>query len=294
MKSRLTAFETIFQTFNEPMAIIAGEGMQAKIAKANEAFLTLSGFTEAELGKLPLSSLMISTDGSPYGSNSSPHYLLHAKKNHSIRIKLTRRIIEYNNQPAVLFIAQDISGALWIHSIIEAGKALIWGFVAKDLLIERAVFTAPISTLDPDIAIRQHIISLIHEDDQERLMNEIIQAASNKRAAQIKLRSKRVASMVDLQLTVVFSPFYNGDGSLKQFGFVVTGLQPYNEPSDPSTKLKIAMARHNISTQQLAELTGISMQTISKLRNGKIIKPMRLTAELIASELHLKPEDIWG
>nr|WP_272898796.1 helix-turn-helix transcriptional regulator [Paenibacillus sp. MMS18-CY102] len=58
-------------------------------------------------------------------------------------------------------------------------------------------------------------------------------------------------------------------------------------------KLKIWMAKRDISTSQLSLSTGISIQTISKLRNGKITKPQRLTAELIASELRVEITDIW-
>nr|WP_281378797.1 helix-turn-helix transcriptional regulator [Paenibacillus phyllosphaerae] len=54
------------------------------------------------------------------------------------------------------------------------------------------------------------------------------------------------------------------------------------------------MARRKISAQELSESTGISVQTISKLRNGKILKPQRLTAELLATVLGVKPQDIWA
>jgi DNA-binding Xre family transcriptional regulator len=62
---------------------------------------------------------------------------------------------------------------------------------------------------------------------------------------------------------------------------------------DSAKRLKMWMAKRDISTNQLAASTNISLQTISKLRNGHIQKPNRLTAELIASELQVAVRDIW-
>jgi lambda repressor-like predicted transcriptional regulator len=53
------------------------------------------------------------------------------------------------------------------------------------------------------------------------------------------------------------------------------------------------MAKRDLSASQLSLATGISLQTISKLRNGKISRPQRLTAELIASELRVDVQEIW-
>ncbi|NIK67559.1 MULTISPECIES: helix-turn-helix domain-containing protein [unclassified Paenibacillus] len=62
---------------------------------------------------------------------------------------------------------------------------------------------------------------------------------------------------------------------------------------DSSKRLKMWMAKRDISANQMAAATNISLQTISKLRNGHIQKPNRLTAELIAGELQVAVSDIW-
>lgn len=64
--------------------------------------------------------------------------------------------------------------------------------------------------------------------------------------------------------------------------------------SDASYKLRLLMLERSISVTRLAELTQISLTTISNIRNGKIKKPQRLTAQLIADELGVSPSDIWG
>lgn len=72
--------------------------------------------------------------------------------------------------------------------------------------------------------------------------------------------------------------------------------EPYtaiNQVHDSAKRLKMWMAKRDISANQMATATNISLQTISKLRNGHIKKPSRLTAELIAAELQVAVSDIW-
>ncbi|GLX69137.1 helix-turn-helix domain-containing protein [Paenibacillus glycanilyticus] len=70
-------------------------------------------------------------------------------------------------------------------------------------------------------------------------------------------------------------------------------LTVINHVSEPAKRLKMWMAKRDLSANQLSAATHISLQTISKLRNGHIAKPNRLTAELIAGELQVAVSDIW-
>lgn len=75
---------------------------------------------------------------------------------------------------------------------------------------------------------------------------------------------------------------------------MLTELNQQAQEEDPSYKLRMLMLSKNISATSLSRSTLISLTTISKIRNGKIKKPQRLTAELIAGELGVKPEAIWS
>lgn len=70
-------------------------------------------------------------------------------------------------------------------------------------------------------------------------------------------------------------------------------LTAIHQVYDSAKRLKMWMAKRDISANQMAAATNISLQTISKLRNGHIKKPSRLTAELIAAELQVAVSDIW-
>ncbi|WP_308638316.1 helix-turn-helix domain-containing protein [Paenibacillus silvisoli] len=129
------------------------------------------------------------------------------------------------------------------------------------------------------------------------------------------------------RITILVKPFYNADGSFKCYAILVLSMIPQNgskfkvaikkksigdsidqmeagmdgigtvvssQEADSAYKLRLLMLEKNVSVTQLAERTQISLTTISNIRNGKIKKPQRLTAHLIATELGVAPEDIWG
>lgn len=93
---------------------------------------------------------------------------------------------------------------------------------------------------------------------------------------------------------VIAKPFYRTDGQLKGYAIVFLKLDLIDPLEDPSYKLRLLMTEKNISVTHLAQTTDISLTTISKIRNGKIKKPQRLTADLIAGELGVVPGEIWS
>jgi DNA-binding Xre family transcriptional regulator len=145
----------------------------------------------------------------------------------------------------------------------------------------------PDRTLDDE-----NLLQFVAERDHERMLAAFAEAAANKKEKSIILQTSK-RSGIELELSITFTPIYDGFGNSKEFAFVIWDLKPVDSEIDAATKLKIWMAKRDITAGHLSALTGISIQTISKLRNGKIIKPQRLTAELIASELQVGVHEIW-
>jgi DNA-binding Xre family transcriptional regulator len=175
----------------------------------------------------------------------------------------------------------------------KARKVLLSGIVSPDFNIDRFVHSSPDLMHYQLQGENSSAFEFIHEDDRERIMIIVERSVTRNQAETVTLRTKMLVNVFQLDITATFCPFFNGDGSLKHYGFVVTDMQPVSGEVDSSVQLKVLMARANKSAQQLASDTGISLQTISKLRNGKISKPQRLTAELIAAELGVSPQEIW-
>lgn len=61
---------------------------------------------------------------------------------------------------------------------------------------------------------------------------------------------------------------------------------------DIGKNLRILMAEMDISTTELAQLSGLSLTTVSNLKNGKIPKPKMSTIQAIADALGISPSEI--
>ena len=62
---------------------------------------------------------------------------------------------------------------------------------------------------------------------------------------------------------------------------------------DPAATLRVLMAERDVTTQELADLTGLAPHTISAIRTGRVQRPKSDTRYLIAEALEVKPNKIW-
>ncbi|MCQ6562469.1 helix-turn-helix domain-containing protein [Paenibacillus mendelii] len=294
MNVATNAFETIFHSFNVPMALIIKYGEEQRFDKVNTAFLKLAGYSEQELFQMSPSRLFSAWESTSNSDGIFCPYVLVTKYDRTLYVKLTCQTVESYDLPTRILIAEDITARLWIDTQLRTGNVMLYGIVDNQFIIQNIEENYPMPVFDSEFTVEdQSFFKIVHEDDLEPIEDAIKHYLNRRQPQHFKFRTKKLADLVDLEVTLTFSPFYNGDETLKNNGFVVTDLRAYSHPVDPSIKLKVLMARCNISAQQLSEATGISVQTISKLRNGKIGKPHRLTADLIATELNVKRQDIW-
>ncbi|MBB3113326.1 DNA-binding Xre family transcriptional regulator [Paenibacillus phyllosphaerae] len=285
----MPVFETIFKEIKTPMAILKRDYRGLYVERCNDAFTQLVGYTEAELTRLKLDALFQAWSESSLTEKLTP-YTLRTKQNQKIHVKISCRKNSSSSQPTWICTAHDESAKLWIQAQMQRHTVLISGIINAKNMFERADKKLPYFLLGQDIALLDRsIMSIIHEEEQGRVLEAIRRAVLDRRSESLSIRTKWLGNEESLEVT--FSPFYHSDNTLNQFAYVVTDFS--SKEDNPSVKLKIMMARCNLSAVDLSESTGISVQTISKLRNGRIHKPQRLTALLLASELGVKPQDIW-
>ncbi|REE78785.1 DNA-binding Xre family transcriptional regulator [Paenibacillus taihuensis] len=293
----MSLFAAVFHTLKTPLAVITGQGASMQFDRVNKAFSDLVGCSEVELQGLPPSRLF-----SPWNEQ----LLLAADKSEIFTLRqsslprdpqhllLTIDEVVDTAEPAYLLTAEDISARTWIESMSKTERVLQSGILNEQLVIERYYRSSASPILDPNLRIEAESLQKFFDDsDRERLVSALKQATLHQRMDQIVVRTKPLANNLQLELHITFRPFFNGDKSLLHYGFIITNIHSLSEPADPSVTLKVLMTRNYISAQQLSHATGISLQTISKLRNGKIGKPQRQTALLIASQLNVLPQDIW-
>jgi DNA-binding Xre family transcriptional regulator len=141
--------------------------------------------------------------------------------------------------------------------------------------------------------LNHSIFDFLNAAEHDLIRAQFKQCATDKIQQNLYMRTLRFDELSELALRTTICPIYNGFGEIEQFAFSIWEMQESSNSEQSGTKLKIWMAKRDLSASQLSLSTGISLQTISKLRNGKISKPQRLTAELIASELRVDVQEIW-
>ncbi|WP_219835178.1 helix-turn-helix transcriptional regulator [Paenibacillus sp. R14(2021)] len=287
----------VFQSLKTPLAVVIGQGDQFHFNLANKAFSALVDCPEEVLEGLHPGRLFAEWNSSTL--QSSTHHetsLLQCRSDEeSPRLLLSWQVLENTVEPAYLLTAEDISAKSWIDLMSETHKVLQSGILNDKFVVERYFQYYPSPLFDRLFVEEESLSSFFEEYERERILAMMEQSIRHRRTNTIIVQTKRLADSAKLELHITYRPFFNGDGSLKQMGFIVTNIQSITESAvvDSSVTLKVLMARNYISAQELASTTGISLQTISKLRNGKIGRPQRQTALQIAKALKVLPQDIW-
>ncbi|MBH5318106.1 helix-turn-helix transcriptional regulator [Paenibacillus sp. GSMTC-2017] len=285
----------VFQLLNQPMLILSEQDGLVKIEDANEAYLELVGKTLDAIKQLKSSTLKES-----YHIDLSKRIIrneiIQTRNCDSITVRIEQLPLpkaENNNIKRAFIIFEDLSAQLWINEQQEKGKVLISGIVDKHLQIRFFRDLLASFLVDPDQSTNdEHLLQYIADHERQKMLDTMEAAAHVNQEQHMTLQTSKLGG-VQLEFELTFIPILNGFCECKQFAFVIWDFRPTDNEIDSAMKLKIWMAKRDMSTGQLSAATGISQQTISKLRNGKIEKPQRLTAELIASELQVDVHEIW-
>ncbi|QHT59197.1 helix-turn-helix domain-containing protein [Paenibacillus lycopersici] len=297
----MTLSAVVFQHLKTPLAVVViDHDDDCRFDVANKAFARLVGCSEDVLEGLPPERLFTEWDRSALQSSNRHETTLlrHSDGDHPPRLLLTCEALADTKGDAFLLTAEDISANSWIDRLCETQKVLIAGILNERYAIERMFKYYPTPVFDNyRFPVGEPLDAYLDDDERERLISVLELTSRQARTHQIAVRTKALNDGVQLDLNMMYRPFCHTDGSLKHIAFIVSDIRSAadseSNAADSSVTLKVLMARSYMSAQQLSAATGISMQTISKLRNGKINKPQRQTALLIAQALKVAPQDIW-
>ncbi|MBD3918647.1 helix-turn-helix transcriptional regulator [Paenibacillus sp. PR3] len=199
-----------------------------------------------------------------------------------------------DGSPYFLLTATDLSAELWIEQQSKSGKAFYVGIMDKHYIVRKFHVNFVPAVEPADVTVLNHsMFDFISAAEHDIIRAQLAQCAIDKVQQDLFMHTLRFDELSELAMRTTIYPIYNGFGEFEQFAFSIWEMQETSSSEQSSTKLKIWMAKRDLSASQLSQSTGISLQTISKLRNGKISKPQRLTAELIASELRVDVQEIW-
>ncbi|MBO7748095.1 helix-turn-helix transcriptional regulator [Paenibacillus sp. MWE-103] len=296
----MTLTTAVFQNLKTPLAVVVGQDDDCHFNLANKAFSRLVGCSGDVLEGLPPDRVFSEWSSSALRSDDrhETSLLRSWSDDDPLRLVLTCEAIAGADEPAFLLTVEDISAKSWIDRMAASGQVLLSGILNERLVVERYYKHYPAPVVDRLFSVEEESLSqFFHDSERERILASLKHAALHRRTEHLIVHTKRLAESVQLELQITYRPFFHGDGTLKCIAFIATDIRSLAETEaaalDPSVTLKVLMARKYMSAQQLSSATGISLQTISKLRNGKIGRPQRQTTLLIAKALEVAPQDIW-
>jgi PAS domain S-box-containing protein len=290
-----------FFTFSpHPIIIISNQQNKWFVKDTNSAFLSLSGYRKEDLiGKSasilshssPFSQVLTQLD-SMKNEDSAVECEISNRYGQCITVSLRMNRIGSDDDHLYALMIQDISEKKWIEDIILDNKV-----EASLILTESGTFKSIKRYYSP---VRYSVSQLqdgtvadfILEKDKFKIYRFFEALKASKAEKQLSFTLNLFGD--HFTSTIIAKPFYRADGKLKSYAIVFTKLDLIDPFEDPSFKLRILMTEKKISVTQLAHTTDISLTTISKIRNGKIKKPQRVTAELIAGKLGVVPGEIWS
>ncbi|WP_054024244.1 helix-turn-helix domain-containing protein [Bacillus sp. FJAT-28004] len=292
----MSIYSKIFQMMNQPMILLGQNEHEVRIEDANQAFLRLSGYTLKALQSKKSSNLL-----QKYKINISrpvmkSEVIIYTKLKRKISVRIDLQPLPWNSDDTFRYafiIFEDLSPYNWIQQQADRNKVLISGIIDRNHHVRFLRDRLAPFQIEPNQQMQDEtLLQFIADTDHGRILKIIQEAHLRKKERSLTLKTSKLNG-IEFELSVSFTPIIDGFGDVLEFAFVIWDLRPVDDSIDASMKLRIWMAKRDITVGYLSSSTGISIQTISKLRNGKILKPHRLTAELIASELQIAVHEIW-
>lgn len=293
--------DNVFYLLADPMFIVEFEHNRWYIRDINYAFTTFTGYKKSELMDADPDGLL--RIGFTFGglmtrfgedNEQSIEQVLISKTTTSIPVRLTSRRLPSSEQTCFIIICKDLSEEKYIEEFATDNQVLMSIGVSEQFRVTSANrYYSPIKQRGANL-INQVIFDHVAEESRKPLRRIMEYARTHGTTENTEIRL-HVGDQMRMT-TAVIKPFYSGNKEFKGYVILLTGiLQPVPvRDEDPAYKLRMLMLTKNMTATSLAQSTLISLTTISKIRNGKIKKPQRLTAELIAGELGVKPESIWS
>lgn len=272
----MSVYRQIFQNMDFPMLVIRQNNQGVSVEDANHAFVRLTGYTVKELRSekcsLYLKRYNIDTTATVLKSEIN----IMTKNNRQLFTRLNQQPLPRNNQDGYTrsyVIFEDLTPYRWIQQQSEINKVLISGIVDRHQHIRLLRDSLSPLLFEADRNMTDETLLQFITETEHGSMKEVLQEATlNKQERSLTLKTT-ILSGVELMMSATFTPILDGFGEVLEFAFVIWDLSPINDQIDPSLKLRIWMAKKDMTAGHLSASTGISIQTISKLRNGKILKP---------------------
>jgi len=272
-----------------------------RFVDANPSFLRMSGYSMKELRAMSPQYIFTAFESSSFGLFHTERLFKEGelilesfctgKNGIAIATELSVKKIAGSRQEELWFmVIRDISEKHWIEQ--HGVDYEIAGGLTRSFLLTRITVKPPSDkTFLKSEWESRSILSIVgtpYVEQAQQTLNKALRTGKEQQLTVIMNIGKR-----NTTANLSIHPVINGSGEVTRFAFGARFSTERNKNQDPGAALRILMAEKQMTATRLAELTGLSIGTISKIRNSKTPVPHKFSALCIADALGVKVSDIW-
>ncbi|MGF9711743.1 helix-turn-helix domain-containing protein [Paenibacillus naphthalenovorans] len=276
------------------------DGRQFMVEEANPAFFQIIGYTKEELGQASFLSFLSAEyrdwvlkrpEFFEYDEVLFSEERWTVKHGHQVDVELSLRETVMDGVYYYIMVVRDVSDKKWI---LRQGT----GYEVSGTLTTKFRFTdcslhGPLLDLQRKDLLAQPFLSFVGSKHLLQVRHSLRQALLSASGFSMALEWVHNHRQADMEFR--FQPLLNGRQEVTRIAFVGKCLAngQTREPSGIAVTLRMLMAERRMTATRLSELTGLSVGTISKMRNGKITNPHKYTIQCIADALGVPITELW-
>lgn len=276
------------------------EGRKFTVEEANPAFFQIIGYTKEELWKDSFLSFLSAEyrawvlkrlEFFEYDDTLFSEARWTVKHGLQLDVELSLREVVRDGVYYYIMVVRDISDKKWI---LHQGPGYdVGGTLTQKFRFIDCSVHSPLLDLQRKDLVAQPFLSFVGSKHLLQVRHSLRQAILT--GSSFSMALEWVHNNQTANMEFRFQPLLNGKKEVTRIAFVGRNLttEQAQEPSGMALTLRMLMAERHMTATKLSELTGLSMGTISKMRNGKITNPHKYSIQCIADALGVHLSELW-
>lgn len=282
------------------ICLLKWDGHQMTVEEANPAFYQIIGYTKQELWKDSFLAFL-SKDYRAWVLKRLAFFecedTLFLETNWTVKhglqmdVELSLRETAINGAHYYIMVVRDVSDKKWI---LRQGSGFdVCGTLSPKFRIVDCMFHSPELEMKRGDLVAQSFLSFVGSRSLLQVRHMLRQAGVT--GSGFSMSMEWVNNNKKAEVEFRFQPLLNGRQEVTRIAFVGRRLSENHSQERPKIahSLRMLMAERQMTVTKLSELTGLSIGTISKMRNGKITHPHKYSIQCIADALGVHLNELW-
>ncbi|MBP1156494.1 MULTISPECIES: PAS domain S-box protein [unclassified Paenibacillus] len=282
------------------ICLLKWDGHHLTIEEANPAFYQIIGYTKQELWKETFLSFLSNEyrawvlkrlEFFEYEDTLFSEACWTVKHGIQMDVELSLRETVMDGSHYYIMIVRDVSDKKWI--LCQGSGFDMRGTLTPKFRFVDCSFHSPLLEMKRRDLVSQSFLSFVGSRSLLQVRHMLRQAVLT--GSGFSMSMEWVSNNQKAEVEFRFQPLLNGRQEVTRIAFVGRRLtkDEAQEQSKMALSLRMLMAERQITVTKLSELTGLSIGTISKIRNGKITNPHKYSIQCIAEALDVHLNDLW-